>query len=181
MNIRLYITMTDENNAKAQEIRDRFRQLEDTREHFSEPKVRLYGFNLRQNEEGTYVEYDHFLVGVPTALTEEAGLEIRRVEMYEEFPNPSRFDSEKGVEPKFQMPLGLYKHEESDASAIVDEFSSRNDNSSSMRLRIVATKLADAVTLFNLIRTGEIEPVEPWIDAPKGVAQGGKVLELTTK
>lgn len=165
MNIRFYIDMTVEGNEAVDAVKARFRRLEDEKDLYRDPKVRMYGFTFQQNEEGTYVEYDHFLVGVPTALTAETNLTIRRVEMYEDFPLPSRYDSTQGSEPKFRMPRGVYEND--GAEAIVDEFQQRGDTGGAyMRLRVVADTLEPAVTLFNLIRKGEAEPTEPWIDAP---------------
>ncbi|HSE61814.1 MAG TPA: hypothetical protein VLA88_05990 [Candidatus Saccharimonadales bacterium] len=174
MYIRFYIDMNAHNEV-VDAVRAHFRQLEQDSSHMPSYGKRLHGFNFRQNEEGTYVEYDHFLMGVPTALTKEAGLNIRRVEMYEDFPRSWRDDDP----PKFLMPRGVYKHPDNDAQAIVDEFQRGDGGKEHMRLRVVATTLEDAVMLFNLIRKGEIEPAEPWIDAPKAKPAEGNVLTLT--
>jgi hypothetical protein len=180
MYVRFYFDMTVQDNEVVEAVKQRFRRLEEKDSFYSSRGQTLYGFQFQQNEEGTYVQYDHFLLGVPTALTAEANLIVRRVEMYEDFPLPSSYDRKEGAEPKFQMPRGVYEHTGTDAQAIVDDYQRSDSSHGHMRLRVVATNIEAAVTLFNLIRKGEIEPVEPWIDAPKTESDEGKVLALAT-
>lgn len=174
MIIRFYMDMTVEGNEVVDTVKARFRSKE-SEDYYGNGAQKIHGFGFRQNEEGTYVEYDHFLVGVPTAITAEADLTVRRVEIYEDFPMPWR-SSDKDEKPKFSMPKGVYETE--GAQAIVDEY--QRDSSGYMRIRVVADTIEPAIALFNLIRKGEIEPTELWRDQPLNETDEVKNKQLAT-
>lgn len=112
--------------------------------------------NLQWDAEGAYVECSHFMFGVPNSIT-HLDLSVRRVEILEIFP------SNLGSKPAFTMPQGVY--EEGENTGTVDYF--MKDRCHMASLRVIASGITGAESLFSQIRGGKIRPVSPWHDAPQ--------------
>lgn len=149
--------------ALVERVVNHFRIQESSDHYFSRYSgEHVDGITYKKDEQGLFVETDHFLNGVPPQFV-EAELPIKLVTMY---------DTATTGNPQF----GIY--EEDGVQAIVDPYNERrqagrggmmgNDqlwaDVPGWRIRLQGKDLESVVSLYRKFRSGQVKPTEAWDD-----------------